>query len=351
MSVIQTSYMREIKSFLNSIAIVFTTVLFFNCASIPKLSKEDKKTIRHVVNTPIPEIIKGETKFAQSDGHKIWYENISPDVTNKGTVLLIMGNGQDALSWPPDFVENFTKAGYQVIRYDHRGTGLSESEEKWNRKKPYTLTDMANDAIAVLNSAAIKKSHIVGVSMGGMIAQIIAIEHTDRTASLTSIMSSGNVMDDELPPMSDEILPKMISVVLKKGFFGNKKGQIKRQIIQKRILMAKAKGAIDVKTISEVANYNLEEREGYHLMAARHHYAAILNSESRLEELRHLSVPTLVIHGEQDPVIPISHGKKLVATIPNADSLWIDNMGHDLPDAALKKMTDKIILNFVKISN
>lgn len=323
----------------------------YSCASIPKLSKEDKKTISLVVNSPMPQIIKGETKFAQSDGHKIWYEKISPDVSIKGTVLLIMGNGQDALSWPPDFIANFTKAGYQVIRYDHRGTGLSSSEEKWNRKKPYTLMDMANDAIAVLNSATIKKSHIVGVSMGGMIAQIIAIEHTDRTTSLTSIMSSGNVADDELPPMSDEVLPKMISVVLKKGFFGNKKGQIKRQLIQKRILMAKATGAIDVKILSEVAYYNLKERKGYNLMAARHHYAAILNSESRLEKLQHLNIPTLIIHGEQDPVIPISHGKKLVATIRNADSLWIENMGHDLPDAALKKMTDKMISNFEKITN
>lgn len=343
--------MREIRSFLSSITISFATVLLFNCAAIPKLSKEDKKTIKQVVNSPIPTIIKGETKFAQSNGHKIWYEKINPNVTVKETVLLIMGNGQDALSWPPDFVTNFTKAGYHVIRYDHRGTGLSESEEKWNRRKPYGLNDMANDALEVLNSAEIKKSHIVGVSMGGMIAQIIALEHPERTASLTSIMSSGDVSDDALPPMSNEVLPKMISVVLKKGFFGNKKGQIKRQIIQKRILMAEATGDIDSKTIAEVAYYNLTERKGYNLMAARHHYAAILNSESRLEKLQYLNVPTLIIHGEQDPVMPISHGKKLVATIPNVDHLWIDNMGHDLPDAALKKITDKIISHCEKTIN
>lgn len=320
----------------------------YSCASIPKLSKEDKKTIREVLKTPIPKIIKGETGFAQSNGHKIWYEKISPDVSIKGNILLIMGNGQDALSWPPYFISRFSEAGYQVIRFDHRSTGLSTSERKWKKKNPYDLTDMANDAIAVLNAAKIEKAHMVGVSMGGMIAQIVAIQHSEKTASLTSIMSSGDVMDSDLPPMSDEVLPKMISTVLKKGFLGNKKGQIKRQIIQKRILMAEATGDIDVKTIAEVAFYNLKERNGYNLMAARYHYAAILNSESRTKKLEELNVPTLIIHGEQDPVMPIAHGKKMANTIPNATGLWIENMGHDLPDSKIDEMTNKMVSHFEK---
>lgn len=287
--------------------------------------------------------MEGETGFAKNEGHSIWYEKISPDTKVNGTVLLIMGNGQDALSWPPSFISNFTDAGYQVIRYDHRGTGLSTSEEKWKKKKAYPLSDMAEDAIAILDTLAIEKSHIVGVSMGGMIAQIITIENPKKVASLTSIMSSGNVLDPELEPMSNEVLPKMVSAILNHGFFGNKKGQIKRQIIQKRILMGEATGDIDVETMAKVATYNLKEREGYNLMAARHHYEAILSSESRLEKLHDLAIPTLIIHGKEDPVMPITHGEKLVATIPDAQSMWVENMGHDLPDAKIKEITDSII--------
>jgi len=103
--------------------------------------------------------------------------------------------------------------------------------------------------------------------------------------------------------------------------------------------------------LAKVAYYNLEEREGYNLMAARHHYAAILESQSRIEALKKLNVPTLIVHGKEDPVMPIAHGKKLVATIPNAESLWIENMGHDLPDAKIEQMTDRMILLFEKDSN
>jgi len=315
----------------------------YSCTSIPKLTKAEKQTIREVLKAPTSKIISGETGFAKNRGHSIWYEKISPDTKVRGTVLLIMGNGQDALSWPPNFISNFTDAGYQVIRYDHRDTGLSTSEEKWKKKKAYSLSDMAEDAIAILDALAIEESHIVGVSMGGMIAQIIAIEHPEKAATLTSIMSSGNVVDPELKPMSNYVLPKMISAVINHGFFGNKKGQIKRQIVQKRILMGEATGEIDIETMTKIATYNLKEREGYDLMAARHHYEAILISESRLEKLRDLEVPTLVIHGKEDPVMPITHGKKLVATIPDAKSLWVENMGHDLPDAKIKEITDSII--------
>lgn len=330
----------QFRTFITCFVIVCS---LYSCASIPKLSKEDKKTIKEVLKEPVSKVFEGETGFAKNKGHLIWYEKIHPETKIKGNVLLIMGNGQDALSWPPNFISNFTNAGYQVIRFDHRGTGFSTSEEKWKKKKAYSLTDMAEDAVAILDTLGMEESNIVGVSMGGMIAQIIAIEHPEKVAALTSIMSSGNVLDPELEPMSNEVMPQMISAVLNHGFFGSKKGQIKRQIIQKRILMGEATGEIDVKSMSEVAAYNLKEREGYNLMAARHHYEAILISESRLEKLSDLNVPTLIIHGKEDPVMPIKHGEKLVATIPDAQGVWIENMGHDLPDAKIKEITDSII--------
>lgn len=324
-------------------------LLLYACASIPKLSKEEKQIISEVVKSPITDVIQGEVGFVNSQAHNIWYERLKTKGANQGSVILIMGNGNDALSWPPNFIANLTQAGYQVIRYDHRGTGLSTSKAKWKKKEAYSLNDMAYDVVAILDTLKIQKAHIVGVSMGGMIAQIVAVEHPTRTASLTSIMSSADVMDAELAPMSNEIVPKMISAILKHGFFGGKKGQIKRQIVQKRILMGEATGAIDVKSMAATSLYNLKKRKGYQLMSARHHFEAIRNSKSRLNALRLLDLPTLVIHGNEDPVMPISHGKKMARAIPRADSLWIKNMGHDLPDWALDEITDTMIMNFERV--
>ncbi|NHF60318.1 alpha/beta hydrolase [Flavobacteriaceae bacterium TP-CH-4] len=321
------------------------------CASVPKLSKENKRTINEVLKAPLPKIIQGETGFAQSTGHQIWFERQKPKDSIKGSVLLIMGNGNDALTWPQSFIYPLVQQGYEVIRFDHRGTGLSTSEKKWNRKNHYTLNDMADDAVAILDTLGLEKVHIVGVSMGGMIAQIIAIDHPERTVSLTSIMSSGDVMDPNLPPMSQEIFPKMVSTVLKHGLFGNKKGQIKRQIVHRRILMGAATGDIDVKTMAETALYNLKERNGYRIIAARHHYKAIQLAGPRYEALSKLTIPALVIHGVQDPVMPISHSKKLVCLLPDADSLWVKNMGHDIPEAAIGEITDAMVLHFGKIPN
>lgn len=328
-----------------------TMLCFYNCASIPKFSKKEKQLISEVVKTPIPEIIKGETGFATSQSHKIWFESISPKGVNKGVVILIMGNGNDALTWPPNFVFNLVSQGYQVIRYDHRGTGLSISSEKWKKKNAYTLNDMAGDVISILDELTIEKAHIVGISMGGMIAQIVAIENPERTVSLTSIMSSADPMDPNLPQMSNEVIPEMVSAIFKHGFFGNKKGQIKRQIIQKRILMGKATGEIDTRTMAETSLYNLKKRKGYKIIAARHHFEAMLKSNSRYVPLSQIKIPTLIVHGHEDPVIPIVHSEKLAKIIPDAETLWIKNMGHDLPDSKISEITHTMILNFERTDN
>lgn len=321
-------------------------MLLYACGSVPKLSNEDNSIIKNALKAPIPEAIIGDTGFATSQGHHIWFESITPKRASKGSVILIMGNGNDALTWPPVFISNLVDQGYQVIRYDHRGTGLSKSKEKWKKKTAYSLNDMALDVIAILDLLKIEQAHIVGASMGGMIAQIVAIQYPNRTTSLTSIMSTGDPMDPTLPNMSNKIVSQMVGAILKHGFFGSKKGQIKRQIIQKRILMGNATGVIDVKTMAETSIYNLKKRDGYKLMSARHHYQAILNSNSRLVQLNKINIPTLVVHGMEDPVIPYLHGEKLVKIIPEAEGLMIQNMGHDLPEAAIDQITDKMIANF-----
>ena len=318
----------------------------YTCASVPRLSKENKASIKEVMQSPIPEMIKGKSGFVVSQDWKVWYENIDPKGTEKGTVVLVMGAANDALSWPMDFILKFTEAGYRVVRYDHRGTGLTTSEKGWDKKNPYTLANMAQDPIAILDTLGIQKAHFVGVSMGGMISQLVAIEHSERILSLTSIMSTGDILDNELPQTESDLLPKMISAVVKHGVFGGKKGKIKLQLVHKKILMGEATGDIAVTPIAEAAIYNLEERKGYNFISGRHHQKAIEISPSRYDALIKLTIPVLVIHGQQDPVIPIAHGKKMASIIPNADSLWLENMGHDLPDALIDTIADKIIRSF-----
>lgn len=132
----------------------------------PKLPLETDAIIDEVLNSDLPNVIIGETSFASSDGLNIWHERIAPEGTPNGTVLLIMSLGGDALHWPPTFVQAFVDDGYQVIRYDQRGTGMSDWVKDWNRKNPYSLADMAGDAVAVLDALEVKEAHVVGVSMG-----------------------------------------------------------------------------------------------------------------------------------------------------------------------------------------
>jgi len=342
---------KRILKLTGTVLLMFFFILsFYTCASVPKVSKETTEIIEQVMKEPIPEMINGETGFAISNGWKVWYESISPKDSVKGTVLLVMGAANDALAWPQRFISGFTDAGYHVIRYDHRGTGLTEKQKGANRKKSYFLNDMAEDPIAILDVLAIEKAHFVGASMGGMISQIAAIEHPNRLASLTSIMSSANLFDTLLPSPSPEVLPKMISAVIKHDVFGGKKSQIKLQVVQKKILMGDATGEIDVKPLAEAALYNIEKRDGFHFISGRKHQKAIETSESRYEALSKLNMPVLILHGKQDPVIPIAHGKKMAVIIPNADSLWLDNMGHDLPDALIETLCDKIVGNFKRVS-
>ncbi len=302
------------------------------------------------MKAPLPEIIRGETGLAKSGTHAIWYERIKPENDIKGSILLIMGHGNDALSWPPKFISGLVNNGYEVIRFDHRGTGLSTTTEKWKKKNAYSLTDMSEDVISIMRTLNLKKVHLVGVSMGGMIAQLVAIHHPVKLESLTLIMTTGDSLNDELTARSNDLLPQMISAVLKHGAFGGKKGKMKLQVVQRKILMGEATGKIDVEEIAETSRYNQEKRDGYHFITARHHQQAILLSSSRYEELGKLNMPTLVIHGKQDPVIPIAHGEQLATTISNSESYWVDNMGHDLPDAAIPEICRRMIGFFKKTS-
>lgn len=309
----------------------------------PILPPETETIIEKVISDPLPEIIHGEQGFASSQGVKIWYEHQTPIDSTKGTILLIMGISNDALGWPPTFLKDLVEAGYQVIRYDHRGTGLSDWMENWDADNPYSLADMAKDGVAILDGLGIEKAHILGVSMGGMIAQEMVINHPNRVNSLISIMSSGNIFDADLPPISGETAIELIKVAAKYGIMGGEANLIQLHIASRIILMGTAQQTLNIQEIAAHVLYNVRNRNGYNASVSQQHQGAVSNSKSRYTALQKLKIPALIIHGKADPFIPFAHGQKLINTIPHADSLWLDNMGHDIPESLMDSITDKLI--------
>jgi pimeloyl-ACP methyl ester carboxylesterase len=320
---------------------VGSVIYVFN--SGPSLPVNTDAIITQVVTSELPDLVKGKTGYAKSGDVNIWYEIIEPLENPKGTILLMTGIATDAISWPPKLLDAFTSAGYQVVRYDHRDTGMSDWLEDWASENPYSLGDMANDGIAILDTLGIEKAHVVGVSMGGMVAQQMSIHHPERVASLTSIMSSCDIVDPDLPPISLDTVKEFAKVSAKYGLFANERNTIKLQVASRIILRGHASYNIDVQAIAEQVLYNLHERQGYNPQAAIHQNTAILASGSRNRRLRALDSPTLIIHGQYDPLIPIEHGLKCTDLIPTAETLWVDQMGHDIPDSTIDEIVDKII--------
>lgn len=220
---------------------------------------------------------------------------------------------------------------------------MSDWMEDWDAETPYSLTDMAKDGIAILDHLDIEKAHVLGVSMGGMIAQEMVINHPNRVNSLISIMSSGNIFDTELPSISGETAIELIKIAAKYGIIGGEANLIKMHIASRIILMGTAQQALDIQEIAMNVLYNIRQRKGYNASVSQQHQGAVSNSKSRYAALQKLKIPALVIHGKADPFIPFAHSQKLIDLIPHADSLWLDNMGHDIPENLMDNITDKLI--------
>jgi len=307
-----------------------------------------EKIIAEVISNPLPELIKGKTGFADSKGIKIWYEDISPNQEAKGVVVLVMGISNDALAWPQKFIQSFTDAGYRVIRYDHRGTGWSDWLEDFDINKPYTLSDMAFDVLSVMDTLQIDEANVVGISMGGMIAQQLAINHPSRVQSLSSIMSSGDIFDQDIKAISSQVAYDLIKAAIKYSVIKTEKNMVRLHLASRIILRGEASYELSTKELSEQILYNVRNRKGYNPNVSKQHQAAVFNSVSRYDDLKKMKTKTLIIHGKDDPFIPIEHSKKCVNLIPNADSLWVDNMGHDIPNEFIPMISQKIMGNFIQ---
>ena len=278
----------------------------------------------------------------------IYYEENGP--ADGPVILLVMGLGAQMIAWPDEFIHGLVSKGYRVIHYDNRDVGMSQRMEGakaphlvWTMFKariglpvrvPYTLGDMAADGIGLLDALGIDKAHVVGASMGGMIVQLMAANHPERTLSMTSIMSSSG----------------------KAGLPGARP-DIQRQFMVKRSPDASreeavAFGAELVSAFSfpdparpENAHAEMTAKafdRGYYPVGTRRQLLAIIADGSRVERLKTIKVPTLVVHGGADPLVPKEGSEDIARHIPGARLEIIDEMAHDLPPSQVGRILDLI---------
>ncbi len=310
----------------------------------PDLPSNADDIIEKAQAMELPEYYKGQEKIASNGDIDIWYEVNPARTEKKGTVLLIMGYGSTSMQWPLYFFEPFQEAGYDVIRFDHRDVGKSTWLTDWDENDPYTLSDISADVKSILDSEQIDKAHIVGMSMGGMIAQTFVIEHPEQSLSLTSISSTAYFDDEELPGIWPETMTAIGRYTLKYSLNSSQETQYKFNLTASNLF----KGKYELDNVNTVlkSRYEIEKRNGINPDAGAHHEAAITASGSRYDRLSTVKIPSLVIHGKSDPLVNFAHGEKTAELIPHAKTLFIDDLGHDIPEHFAGQMSSAMINHF-----
>ncbi len=286
---------------------------------------------------------------AQVNGITIYYEVDGPE--DGKPILLITGVGTQMTRYPQPFVDKLVARGYRVVRMDNRDIGLSQkftehgipdfravTQAKAEGKQPdlpYQLSDMAADSAALLDHLGIDKAHVCGFSMGGMIVQLMAIEHPEKVLSMTTVMSnSGN---PDLPRGTDEAMaalttPRPDPTTDREGY------------IASSVKLAQVIGSPAWPQPEELIRENIitDLDRSYHPTGFARQYAAILATYDRRPYLQELTIPVAVIHGVQDPLVPVEGGRDTAANTPGAELIEIDGMGHNIPPEIYDRLIDGI---------
>jgi pimeloyl-ACP methyl ester carboxylesterase len=261
------------------------------------------------------------------------------------TMLLIMGLGTQMIGWDIEFCRSLADRGFHVVRYDNRDVGLSthfdEPVDLFGLlgsfaggdpvEVPYLLVDMAADAAGLLDHLDVEQAHVVGVSMGGMIAQTLAIEHADRVLTLTSIMSTTG--DPDVGAPTAEAMQAIMAPP----------ATTRAEAADTFLMHAHTWGSpayIDEDRLRAISNAAYDR--AYDPEGGTRQLAAVLASGSRSEALRGLAIPALVIHGTEDKLVQPSGGERTAEVIPDAKLVMIDGMGHDLPPQLWPQIIDTI---------
>ena len=246
------------------------------------------------------------------NGVRLWWEDFG-DPANPHVVLIIGANAT-AMTWVAELYEPIVVAGFHVVRFDNRDIGLSQWIDF--EAQPYTLDDMAADTVGLMDALSIDRAHLIGESMGGMIAQLIALNYPDRVLTLTSMCSSPAAADPDLPPIPDEIIEIAMAPL----------PETRAERVEHLLETYRAMAG---KPFDEQHNRTLIETDmdrGFNPMPA--HALVLLSAPSRRDALQHLDLPVLVIHGDADPVLRYEHGVATAKAIPGAKFVTVAGAGH-----------------------
>ena len=270
--------------------------------------------------------------------------------TDRPVVLLIMGLGMQLVAWPPQLVRALVDAGYRVVRHDNRDVGLSQHLDAMGKpnliwegikyklgltlRAPYSLRDMAADSLGVLDALGLDKVHVVGVSMGGMIAQRLALMAPQRVRSLTSIMSSSGAKG--LPPARRSVTRTLL---------GRPANNSMEAVGDHYVKLFKVIGSPGFPTPEGEMRDRIRHglQRSFHPVGTMRQMLAIVADVERADQLEKIAVPTLVLHGKADPLVPYAHGEDTARRIPGARLVGIEGMGHDLPQAVVERLLPPLL--------
>lgn len=288
----------------------------------------------------------------RANGIDIEYESFGRE--SDPALLLIMGFSAQMTLWPVALCEGLAAKGFRVIRFDNRDVGksthlldkgtpdmqalMAKLVSGQPADAPYALDDMADDAAALLDALGIKRAHIVGASMGGMIAQLVAVRHPGKTVSLTSIMSTTGKRD--LPPAK----PEAMAALMTPPASSSRADRIEASIRTWRAIGSPGFAATDAELRAD-AEMNVD-RVPYEPTGIARQMAAIIAAPPRNDMLKAVKAPTLIIHGVDDPLVPVEGGRDTAASIPGANIIEVPGMGHDFT-SKLEPVLRKHIGEFV----
>ena len=287
-----------------------------------------------------------------SEKFPIHYETIGNP--NKPCIILTMGIGGQLIHWPEKFIKGLSEKGFFVVIYDNRDAGLSKHYDHLKTPEvneaialkmagrpvllPYLLDDMAGDVIALMNQLNVEKAHMLGISMGGIIAQLTAIHYPERVLSLTCIATTSG--DENLPPAKPEVNVFFSTPKRKSGNIDD--------YVNDKLMLYKIYNHPDFfdEQIIRALHIRAYHRD-HNAVGFKRQLLAMLAAGSRVEKLKKLKMPSLIVHGEYDPAFSVEHGRDLADCIVNSELVILEKLGHGLPEQ-LSVQICQSICDFIK---
>ncbi len=301
----------------------------------------------------------------------IWYEEFGD--REQESILLIMGANANCKQWDQEFIDQLVANNFHVVRFDNRDVGKStwigkepalrkllkflpsfilkpivnsifglaidaEGKFKFSKasKVQYDLSDMAKDAISLMDILNIEKAHIIGASMGGMITQIIALDYPEKVLSITPIMTTPGIQNKSLSGPTNELLEAM-----KKSFVFNLKGRVEDGVVEIYRQLTGSRFPFNEQEFREKLKPVIEHGNNPFAL----HGAAVGASPDRTSRLHEIKVPALVIHGTEDAILPLDHGIALAEGITDSKRMIMDGVGHEIPEELLPEIIKEIVEN------